>query len=423
MASRQERAQRTLAYINSKATFKKTPFWNPRVRKKDTDPWDEIRMICPPYLDSDELDPWLATQQYSLPVKGSDDPHTTGVPSFYDMPDPIKELVEEWSQSQDKKKRQKAKSITVKDSYICLIVDMNDPDEGIQIWRFGNMVMKQLLKYLNNEAWELWWDPVKGHNIQLSRTGKGLETKYELMLLPSSPLPNAEEILEQAATVDLARFIIVETPETLMEILDGDYDKDTARERRMARDDEFGPPVPYFVKRDSDAEVADKDTREKIKKKDSKTDEWGQEKEEDEETPPWEDEKGKKTEPGSVKDISDLPIEQQLEIARQTFVGAEVKFGYLNEEDQVEEGFGTVLEAMEDEDPPPGLMPGVILVVRSFQGEEFEVYPEKCTVQKPPTPETKRRRIGKPEVEAPKKDESSKGMMARLNSMRGKGGK
>jgi hypothetical protein len=65
-------------------------------------------------------------------------------------------------------------------------------------------------------------------------------------------LPNAEKLLKLANHTDLAKFVVVETEETLEDILDGQYDKDVAKERRDKRDRLHGRPFPFFTERTND---------------------------------------------------------------------------------------------------------------------------------------------------------------------------
>lgn len=271
MASIRERAAKMLANINERSSTGNTSFWAPHVVKSVDDPGDRIRLIVPPYLGED-ADPWIESRQYSLPVPGQRKPHMTDAPSFFGLPDPVEDMANALRATGNKDDREKAGALWGKTIYRCLIYDYAQPEKGVQVATFGTTVMKALIGYLLDEDYNPFFDSDAGHDIKIKRTGEGLETKYEVHLSPKpTPLPNKDALLAAAAEIDLTRFIVCETPETLCEIMEGRYDKEEAKKRRKERDAELHPPLPpYVVRGDADEEREAVVTRKAIREEEAK---------------------------------------------------------------------------------------------------------------------------------------------------------
>lgn len=95
------------------------------------------------------------------------------------------------------------------------------------------------------------FDLKTGHNFLIKKTKENGFTKYPTEIHPKpGPLMEGvdlDALQEIVNNFDLwAKVLYLETEETLAEMLNGVYDKDTARERRRERDDRFGRPYPTY---------------------------------------------------------------------------------------------------------------------------------------------------------------------------------
>lgn len=228
-------------------------FWKPRQLKsaKDPDEGNRIRIIVPGYIEPDPeygvvLNPWVKFRQYRVPVGGKTKP--TVVPLDFNQPDPIDDFCADLEEG-TARDREKARSLGRKSQrFIALVVDLDESPDEVHPWEFGPQVAEQIIKFAMHRSYNLPWDNEEGHDLWVRMWGSGLETEYEIIPEPSaSPLPDADKLMRKANLIDLARFVVVETPETLEDMLDGKYDPEEAKERRKARDKATGRPFPLFV--------------------------------------------------------------------------------------------------------------------------------------------------------------------------------
>ena len=230
----QNRARRALA--ESRQRRGGAEFWKPRDCTDPDERPSRIRMVFPPYLDERRDDPWERFQAYGF--KRGKEFYSSGAPSFYDLPDPVADLRDSLAGNKAELKKIPYPS----EKYLALIIDRDEPGKGLQVWQFGVMVADELLGYIGNEDWNLFWDAQEGHDIEVRRSGEGLETSYDIKLRrKESPLADSPEAIEtllvKASKLDLRRYITVDTPETLEELLEGgDIDRELFKERRQARD-------------------------------------------------------------------------------------------------------------------------------------------------------------------------------------------
>lgn len=281
MAINSDRLARSRAFLEnlSKQKFGESnmpKFFTLHTCESAADKGDRIRMLCPFYLsDATKYDPWIETQKYNLMVGGNF--RTLTVPSFYGLPDPIITMRNRLQSSPDYEQQKKARQYNPKAEYLALIVDLNNPEAGVQIWQFGNIIREAFCSFLSSEEYNEWWDNENGHDIIIRKTGKKLETRYDVKLSRLNlPLQNAEQFQAEADKIDLARYIVVETEETIADIFNGTYDKEIARERRKKRDEELGhAPMPYFIPRESDPTPEGAAYTAKAKAEDVPVDKWG----------------------------------------------------------------------------------------------------------------------------------------------------
>ena len=79
----------------------------------------------------------------------------------------------------------------------------NHTEEKIQIMEVTQQTLKKIIRDYSESS--DWWDP-KQYDMEISRTGKGTETKYSLMALPKSRFESDDkwnEAIEQAKEINL----------------------------------------------------------------------------------------------------------------------------------------------------------------------------------------------------------------------------
>ena len=286
-----DKARKRIASINEKKSeFGSADFWKAHPIKTETDPGDAIRMICPPYLDKPDAEPWVESQVITFQV-GKDKQYFTHAPSKFGLDDVVAEYRKELYQRGDEKSKKKAQSLRAKDTYFALIIDLNEPEKGVQIWSFGNMIMEVLCNKLLNDEYNIFWNFDDGHDIIVKKYvgDTNLDTKYVVDLSPKprsvidsiKRLMNEDEaekfsltkddILEQASKIDLANFVKVDTEETLVELLKGelpdDYEK-VFKNRRDERDAVNGRPLPLFIARENATTKEEVENRRRVAEED-----------------------------------------------------------------------------------------------------------------------------------------------------------
>lgn len=71
----------------------------------------------------------------------------------------------------------------------------------IRVFEFGWQIQKQLRGFLNDED----WGSLEGYDVAITRTGKGLTTKYQCIAKPKKPLTDDERELIKESPVDLRK--------------------------------------------------------------------------------------------------------------------------------------------------------------------------------------------------------------------------
>lgn len=116
------------------------------------------------------------------------------------------------------------------------IVDMKNPEKGVQVWRISPGLFKKIRAAIDvADAGKVFADPQKGYNIIFGKTGTGLNTKYDPVAVAreSTPLPNAAELIQ--SQTDLEALEAAPSDEEQDDALDGEFESADAR-----RDDKKG---------------------------------------------------------------------------------------------------------------------------------------------------------------------------------------
>ena len=172
------------------ASRPRAPFWTPAEG-------ENIFRMFPPLPGYDT--PWVTCWQHFLKLPWLEKKEQTGANCprvMLKQSCPICALAQQLASSSDAGHRKLAESIAPNFRAFAVIIDRNDVEKGPQIWGFSKgLYDKMILLRKNARAGGDFVDPEKGCDLVLTRTGKELDTRYEL--LPdrgASALGSDEEI-------------------------------------------------------------------------------------------------------------------------------------------------------------------------------------------------------------------------------------
>jgi len=221
-----------------------TNFFQIRECKEVGDKGNLIRIVRPLYFTDDIIEPWLQYKKWNIPFSGMKYGKDLPAPCFFGQPDPIFDLREQLLADND----QDGYKFKLRNENIAIVVDM-ETDEGFakgpQIWKFPDAAKLELLDFLSDDDQEhLPYDLTEnGINIYVRRDGTGKDTRYRVKPGKVCEVPNYPAIMAEANKLYLTNFIPLDTPETLIGALEGEYDKDEARAARKERDNTIGRVV------------------------------------------------------------------------------------------------------------------------------------------------------------------------------------
>jgi hypothetical protein len=78
--------------------------------------------------------------------------------------------------------QKQAESLRPELQYIVNMVDMENPDDGVQMGKLSTGVVNELLTYFMDNEWGDFTDPRRGYNVIVVRIGAGLQTQYSVKL-------------------------------------------------------------------------------------------------------------------------------------------------------------------------------------------------------------------------------------------------
>lgn len=123
----------------------------------------------------------------------------------------------------------KAKAYDPKVAVYVNIVDMQNPEKGVQLWTMGAGMFKDIMTAIELAGvGKVFADPVKGYNILFVRKGQKMQTKYSghTVAREPSPLPDAETLL--ASQIDLEACENPPTDDEQDEALGGHFEVPTS---------------------------------------------------------------------------------------------------------------------------------------------------------------------------------------------------
>lgn len=173
----------------------------------------------------------------------------------YNQPCPICQQGAKLAASGNKRDVKNARAFNPQSAVYLNIVDMKNPERGVQIWQMSPGVFKGIMNAIDMAGVKNFADPVNGYNIIFKRTGSGMKTKYEAYSVAreATELPDWEELL--AAQPDIETIEAAPSDEEQDEALDGEWvarDDDGTRGRR-----EGGKATRSGSQRDTDDDEED----------------------------------------------------------------------------------------------------------------------------------------------------------------------
>jgi len=105
--------------------------------------------------------------------------------------------------SEDEDDRKESEEFAGRTSYVMNVIDLDSPEEGVQIWRCGVKAFRVIKKLVRNDD---WGDPTsfgEGYNITVDKTGSGLTTNYDIIPSgrPGAQFPSEKQLDHRSDTV------------------------------------------------------------------------------------------------------------------------------------------------------------------------------------------------------------------------------
>jgi hypothetical protein len=150
----------------------------------------------------------------------------------YSQPCPVCDMAAKLGSSSSKVDQRKASALKPQSNVYVNIVDMMDPEKGVQLWKMSPGLFKDIKNAIEMaEVGKVFSDPVKGYNIVFKRTGENRDTEYSghMVARESSPLPDAESLLPNQHDLETAEE--APTDEQQEAAVDGKYEERGGKEK------------------------------------------------------------------------------------------------------------------------------------------------------------------------------------------------
>lgn len=125
----------------------------------------------------------------------------------YSQPCAVCDRAGQMRASSSKLDQRKARNLEPQSHVYVNVVDMVDPEKGVQLWKMSPSLFKDIMSAIEMaNVGKVFADPARGFNIIFKREGEGLKTEYKAhqVAREASPLPNAEELLAQQVDLETA---------------------------------------------------------------------------------------------------------------------------------------------------------------------------------------------------------------------------
>jgi hypothetical protein len=131
------------------------------------------------------------------------------------------ERVEALAESPDLDGREQAEAMQVKYRFLVQIIDVDDPDRGVQVWVTTEAMINKLIARMIDPDWRDLLDPKVGRTVTFTRQGEGKMSRYS----DPRPSPNPSPIPYTAWQDELKNFDDYLAPKSYLEqqrIYEGD---------------------------------------------------------------------------------------------------------------------------------------------------------------------------------------------------------
>ena len=228
--------------------------WKPTVGKN-------LIRILPPWSKSGQ---WFKEAMSHYVPDGQGKKKLIGCPTLAGDRCAICERRAKFHESNSLAKQKQAEALTPAISFHVNMIDLKDPEKGVQTARLSEKTISDLLEYFIDSEWGDFTSPKRGHNLILVREGEGMQTRYSIK--PQRNPSPIEDMTLLDSIVDLDKqYPTPNYGETraLLKELDADDEDDEEDEedeeeeaprrglkkRRVVEDDEDDEPVVKKKKR------------------------------------------------------------------------------------------------------------------------------------------------------------------------------
>lgn len=176
---------------------------------------------------------------------------------------PICEYVEQLQQSKSKDDKKLAGDIKAKRRIYINVLSRDDEEETPKVLPIGVTILKGILEAICDPDYGDITDPEEGHDITITRKGKGINTEYSVLPKPKATKfsDELEESEVEEEMVDLDSLFIEKSYEELEAILNGE-DEDDSDDEDEGDEDEKPSRKSSKSKDDEDEDEGDYDDME-----------------------------------------------------------------------------------------------------------------------------------------------------------------
>lgn len=200
-----------------------------------------VRMLPPPKGKKQ----WLSYHKHHFSI-GNERKNVICAKAQYGQPCPLCSKAAKLRSTGNKLDLRKARALEPTSQVYMNVVDMKNPEKGVQLWTMTPSVFKGVMDAIELAGVSNPAHPLKGFNIIFKRKGEGLNTRYSGYTLAreATELPGWEELLP--AQKDLLTVEEAPSDEQMEEALNGTFEERDFKSRKAS-----------VKKKDDDAEDAE----------------------------------------------------------------------------------------------------------------------------------------------------------------------
>jgi hypothetical protein len=168
--------------------------------------------------------PWFTYHKHHFSI-GKERKNVICAKYQYNQPCPLCQKAMKLRATGNKIDARKAKALDPSSQVYMNIVDMKNPEKGVQLWTMSPSVFKGIMDAIDTAGVSNPAHPIKGFNIAFIRTGEGLDTRYKgyAVAREMSELPGWEELLP--TQMNLAEVEAAPSDEDIEAALDGEFEE------------------------------------------------------------------------------------------------------------------------------------------------------------------------------------------------------